>query len=331
MRRREFITLLGGAAVTFSSLAWLRAAHAQPAGKVPRIGFVGLPTAENMAVRAEAFRAGLRALGYVEGQNITIEYRWANEDYDRLPVLCADLVGIKVDAIVTHGTPGVLAAKRATSTIPIVFAVAGDALASGLVSTLARPGGNVTGLTYFNPELAAKRLELLAEAVPGLADVGVLLNPANPMNEPIVPAMRLTAQALKLELHRVPARRPSDLAAAFAALAERRLGALVVLDDPVLVANAPAIAKLAIQQRLPSIGWPDYASRGGLMAYGVDFIDMFRGAAKFVDKILKGAMPSDLPVMRATKFTFIINTQTAGNLGLSLPPTLLARADEVIE
>jgi putative tryptophan/tyrosine transport system substrate-binding protein len=325
MRRREFITLLGGAA------AWPLAARGQQANRVFRIGYVGLLTADSLPKRLEAFRAGLRDLGYEEGRNIVIEYRWAEEHYERLPVLFGEMVRLNVDVIVTHGTPGVAAAKRATTTIPIVFAASGDAVASGLVSSLARPTENVTGLTFFNPELAAKRLELFKEIMPGLTDMGVLSNPANPFNEAIVPAMRLTAQALKLALHQFNARGPAEFEVAFAAMAVKRVGALVVLDDATLIASAPALAKLALQQRLPSSGWPDFAVAGGLMAYGVNFPDLYRRAATFVDKILKGAKPADLPVERSTRFETIINLKTANALGLTIPTTLLAIADEVIE
>jgi putative ABC transport system substrate-binding protein len=183
MRRREFVGLLGGAA---AATIWPRASRAQPA-KVPRVGFLGLPSADSLPTRTEAFRAGLRDLGYHEGQDLMVEYRWANSNYERLPALLAELISLKIDVIVTHGTPGVMAAKQATSTIPIVIAVVGDAVASGLVASLARPGGNVTGLTFFQPELNAKRLELLKEAVPDLMDVGVLLNPSNQMNAPVLP------------------------------------------------------------------------------------------------------------------------------------------------
>ena len=265
MRRREFITLLGGAAV-----AWPLSAHAQqPSAKVFRIGYLGLTTAESLPKRPEAFRAGLRDLGYLEGRDFVIEYRWADNNYDRLPTLLADLVRLNVDVIVTHGTPGSLAAKKATTTIPVVFAVVGDALGSGIVSTLARPEANVTGSTYFNPELAAKRLELLKEAMPGLTNVGILLNLANPMNEPILPKMSQVAQSLRLELHQFDVRAPTEFEEAFAAMAAKRVSALVVIDDPVLLSNAPALAALALKQRLPSCGWPDFAIDGGLMAYGV--------------------------------------------------------------
>jgi putative ABC transport system substrate-binding protein len=330
MRRREFIRLLGGAAT--ASLAWSRVAFAQqPTTKVFRIGFLGLPTADSLPKRPEAFRAGLRELGYREGRDFVIEYRWADGNYDQLPVLLNDLIRLKVDVIVTHGTLGVLAAKRATTTIPIVCAVVGDALASGVVSSLARPGGNVTGLTFFNPELAAKRLELLKEVLPDLTDVGILLNSANPINDPILPQMSSIARPLKLELHQFDARSPADFEAAFTAMVARRVGALVVIEDAMLISNASTVAALALKQRLPSCGWPDYAIRGGVMGYGVDFPDMFRHAATFVDKIIKGAKPGDLPFERATKFEIMVNLKTAKTLGLTIPYNLLVRANEVIE
>jgi putative ABC transport system substrate-binding protein len=326
MKRRELITLLGGAAVT-----WPLVARAQQPAKTFRIGFLGLPTAESLPKRPEAFRAGLRDLGYQEGKNIVIEYRWADGEYDRLPALIAELVRLPVDVIVTHGTPGTLAAKQATSTIPIVMATAGDAVASGIVASLARPGGNVTGTTYFNPELSAKRLELLKETIPDLTEVGILLNPANPMNEPIIPAMTLTAQSLKLQLHQFGARGPAELEGAFAAMAASRVGALIAFDDATLIASGPAVADLALRQRLPSSGWPDFAVAGGLMAYGVNYLDLFRRAATFVDKIFKGAKPADLPVEQATKFETIVNLKTAKAIGIEVPTSLLLRADAVIE
>ncbi len=327
--RREFITVLGGAAATTARPI---AALAQQPTKVARIGFVGATTAaDTLPKRVGAFRAGLRELGYQEGRDIVIELRWANERYERMPALFNELVRRNVDLIVTHGTPGILAAKQATATIPIVMATSGDAEASGLVESLARPGGNVTGLTFFNPELAAKRFELLKEILPGLTEVGLLLNPANPINEQIVPAIKLTAQALRLEVHPFGVRGPAEFEGAFAAMAARRVGAVVVIDDATLIANAPAVARLALQQRLPSSGWPDYAVAGGLIAYGVNFPDLFRRAATFVDKILKGAKPADLPVERATKFETIVNLKIAKALGLDVPTAILLRADEVIE
>jgi putative ABC transport system substrate-binding protein len=326
MKRRAFIVLLGGAAV-----AWPRAARAQQPAKVFRIGYVSSLAAESLPNRLDAFRAGLRDLGYEEGRNIVIEYRWAEEHYDRLPALFAEMVRLNVDVIVTHGTPSILAAKQATATIPIVFALSGDAVGSGLVASLARPGGNATGLTFFNPELAAKRLELLKEIAPGATDVAVLLNPSNPINAPIVPAMTQTARALKLQLHQFGVRGPDEFESVFEAMAARRIGALVVLDDATLIANAPAAAQHALRHRLPSIGWPDFATAGGLMAYGVNFLDLYRRAATFVDKILKGAKPTDLPVEQATRFETIVNLKTARALGLDVPTSILLRADAVIE
>ena len=317
MRRRDFITLLGGAAA-----AWPLVARAQqPASRVFRIGFVGLTTADSLPKRPEAFRAGLRDLGYQEGRNVVIDFRWADGQYERLPALFSELVRLNVDVIVTHGTPGGLAAKQATTTVPIVFATAGDAVASGLVASLARPGGNMTGTTYFIPELSAKQLELLKETIPSLTDVAILLNPANPMNEPVVPAMKRTAQSLKLELHQFGARGPAEFDGAFAAMAAGRVGALVVIDNSTLIANAPIIAKLALGQRLPASGWPDFAAAGGLMAYGVNYVELFRRAATLVDKILKGTKPSDIPVERATNDEdsfawFLFKKSSPGILGL---------------
>ena len=326
MRRREFISLLGGA-----TIAWPLAARAQQTDRIFRIGFLGLPTADSLPKRTEAFRDGLHDLGYQEGRDFVIEYRWANGKYDQLPALLADLIRLRVDVIVTHGTPGVLAAKKATTTIPIVMAAAGDALGSGLVPSLARPEGNVTGTTFFLPEIAAKRLELLKETIPSLTDVGILLNSANPFNEPLLPRVNQTAQSLKLALHQFGVRAPVDFGGAFADMAAKQVGALVVVDDPVLQSNSSALAALALKQRLPSCGWPEFAMDGALMSYGVDFPDMFRHAATFVIKILKGAKPVDLPVERATKFETSVNLKTAKAIGLTIPQSTLLRADVVIE
>lgn len=329
MRRREFVGLLGGVVTT---AVWPLTSRAQtPSAKVFRVGFLGLPSADSLPQRTEAFRAGLHDLGYQEGRDVVIEYRWANSKYDRLPALLAELINLNVDLIVTHGTPGVMAAKQATSTIPIVIAVVGDAVASGLVASLARPGGNVTGLTFFQPELNAKRLELLKETVPDLMDVGVLLNPANQMNEPVLPQVAQVAQSLKLQLHQFNVRGPGDFEGAFAAMAAKRVRALVVFDDAMLIGNAKAVAALALKHGLYSCGFLDFAAAGGLLAYGVSFPDMFRRAATYVDKILKGTKPADLPVEQATRFETILNLATAKSLGLNVPSSLLLRADEVIE
>jgi putative ABC transport system substrate-binding protein len=329
MRRREFIALVGG---TAASAMWPRVGSAQSSSaKIPRVGFLGLPSADGLPKRTEAFRTGLRDLGYHEGSDLIVEYRWADSDYSRLPALLAELIGLRVDLIVTHGTPGVTAAKQATSTIPIVIAVVGDAVASGLVASLARPGGNVTGLTFFQPELNAKRLELLKETVPDLMDVGVLLNPNNQMNEPVLPQVANVARTLGLRLHQFNAREPREFEAAFGDMQAKQVRAFVVFDDAMLIGNAKAIAALAIQHGLYSCGFLDYAGAGGLMAYGVDFPDMFRRAATYVDKILKGTKPADLPVEQATRFATILNLTTAKRLGLIVPSSLLLRADEVIE
>jgi putative tryptophan/tyrosine transport system substrate-binding protein len=325
MRRREFIRLIGGAAV-----AWPLSARSQP-HKVPRIGFLGAASETGFANQLRGFRQGLADLGYQDGRDIVIEFRWAEGRYEQLPALFDELVRRNVDVIVTHGTPGILAAKQATATIPIVMASSGDAEASGLVASLARPGGNVTGMTFFNPELAAKRFELLKETLPGLTEVGLLLNQANPINEPIVPTIKLTAQAHALQVHPFGVRGPAEFEGAFAAMAAKRVGAVVIIDDATLIANAPAVARLSLQQRLPSSGWPDYAVAGEFIGYGANFPDMFRRAATFVDKILKGTKPTDLPVERATKFETIVNLKTAKALGLDVPTATLLRADQVIE
>ncbi|MFI5011039.1 MAG: ABC transporter substrate-binding protein [Hyphomicrobiales bacterium] len=326
MRRRDLMALMGGVAM------WPLAARAQQAGNVHRIGYLSLGSPAAEATRFDAFRAGLAALGYVEGKNLVIETRWLEGGkYDRLAALAAQLVDLKVDVIVTYATPGVSAAQRATKTIPIVFATVGDAVAMGLVSSLARPGGNVTGTSYFLPELASKRLELVKEAIPGLAQAGVLFNPANPAAEPVLAAMRLTAQSLKVELSEFAAREATDLEGAFAAMDAKPVGAVVITEDPMLIYSTEASAKLALKHRLASCGFPEFAQAGGLVAYGIDFPDMWRRAAVFVDKILKGARPADLPVEQATKFVTIVNLKTAKAIGVEVPATMLAQADEVIE
>jgi putative tryptophan/tyrosine transport system substrate-binding protein len=326
VKRRAFIVALGGAA------AWPLMVRAQQPNKVYRIGYLSLGSPAAEATRFNAFRAGLAALGYVEGKNLVIETRWLNGGkYDQLAELAAQLIDLKVDLIVTYSTPGVSAAKRAASTIPIVFASVGDAVAMGLVASLARPGGNVTGTTYFLPELNAKRLELLKEAIPGLERAGVLLNPANPASEPVLAAMRLSAESLKLKLSEFAARAVADLDGAFAAMAAQSVGAFVIAEDPTLILNSETSAKLALKYRLAGCSFPEFAQAGGLLAYGIDFVELWRHATTYVDKIFKGATPADLPVEQATKFVTVVNLQTAKALGLDIPPTLLVRADEVIE
>ncbi|HSR76375.1 MAG TPA: ABC transporter substrate-binding protein [Xanthobacteraceae bacterium] len=325
MKRREFITLLGGAAA-----AWPLAAGAQQVRPV-RVGYLGLTSIGAHAERLGALQAGLRDLGYVEGKSIVLEYRWAEGRYDLLNELAAELVRANVDVIVTHGTPGVLAAKHATSTIPIVIAAVGDAVASGLVTSISRPGGNVTGMTYFHPELAAKRLELVKEAVPTITKVGVLINPLNPMNEPILPEMKQAADALKVELLPLRATEPGNFEGAFTTAAAHAVGALVLLDDPVFTSHPQTLAQLAIRQRLPSSGFIESARAGGLLAYGVSFPEMWRHVATYIDKIAKGAKPADLPIELPTRFRTIVNLRTAKAIEVEVPTSLLLRADEVIE
>ncbi|HWX29609.1 MAG TPA: ABC transporter substrate-binding protein [Steroidobacteraceae bacterium] len=326
MRRREFLGALGATA------AWPLDARAERADKVYRIGYLGLASAAAQATRMKALREGLGALGYIEGKNIAIEERRLEGSYDpvQLAELAAQVVDLKPDVIVTHG-PAVLAAKRATTTIPIVIAQTGDAVATGLVASLARPGGNVTGMTFFGPELAVKRLELLKEAVPDLAQVGALTDPENPISKLYLAAMKLAAQSLKLELSEFAVRVPSDLAGAFAAMTAKPVGAFVRIEEPVPIYNAEAIAQLAMKYRLAACGFVEFAQAGGFMGYGVNFPEMWRHAATFVGKILKGAKPADLPVEQPTKFVTIVNLKTARAIGMETPTSLLLRADEVTE
>jgi putative ABC transport system substrate-binding protein len=306
-------------------------ANAQQPAKVPRIGFLGATSEAGQRPQVEAFRQGLRDLGYVEGQNLIVEFRWARGQYERLPALAAELVGLPVDLLVTHGTPGTWAAKRTTTTMPIVMAISGDAVASGLVASLPRPGGNITGSTYFSPEVSAKGLELLKEALPLIRHVAVLVNPDNPqVTGPAVQAIARIAGSLKLELHPFEARGPSEFESVFAAMAKQRVDALVVADDSMLNDNRGGLAALGVKHRLPSTGIKTYAEAGGLIGYGVNFPEIFRRAAVFVDKILKGAKPADLPVEQATKFVLVLNLKTAKALGLTIPQSILIRADEVI-
>jgi putative ABC transport system substrate-binding protein len=307
----------------------INVAEAQQPTKVSRIGFLGPTSAAGIAARLEAFRSGLRELGYVEGRDIVIEFRWAEGKYDRLPELAAELVRLKVDVIVTHGVPGVQAAKNATKTIPIVIAAVGDAVTFGLVASLARPGGNITGLSFFTPELNGKRLELLKEAFPRIRRVAFLFNSDNP-GAPLA-AMEAAAASLKVELQQFGVRSPNEFENAFAAMSKRRVEAVAINDDPMLIANVGTAASLAARHRIPSIGFIEVAGGGGLMAYGVSLPAMAHRAAVFVDKILKGTRPGDLPVEQPTKFEFVINLQTAKQIGVTIPQSVLFRADKVIK
>ena len=313
------------------------AATAQPAGKVARIGILSPSSPSeasrspsDLAVLFKAFREGLRDLGYVEGQNVRIESRWAEGNYARLPGLAADLVRLKVDVIVTYGTPASEAAKRATATIPIVMAAIIDPVASGLVTSLARPGGNVTGQSMMSSDLVEKQLEILKEVVPKISRVALLHNPANPGNTPQVKHAQDAARALGVRLQLLGARDPGEIDSAFALMTAEQ--AVIVLVDATLQANRAHITDLAARHRLPAVyGLSEYAEAGGLLTYGPNRLDMFRHAGLYVDKILKGAKPGDLPVEQPTKFELVINLKTAKTLGLTIPPALLVRADQVIE
>jgi putative ABC transport system substrate-binding protein len=300
-------------------------------GKVYRIGFLSAGSPSTHAPRVEAFRAGLRDFGYVEGKNIIIEYRWAEGKSDRLPALAAELVRLNVEVLIAAGTPGILAAKQATTTIPIVMAGSGDAVATGLVASLARPGGNVTGLTDAVPELMAKWLEILKEAVPRTERVAVLVNPDNPTVGPDRRATEERAQSLNVELRRFDVRHADEMEDAFANMTRSRIEGIVLSTDAVFNANHGAIASLAVQRRLPAAGSKEFAEAGGLIGYGVAISDNHRRSASFVDKILRGAKPADLPVEEPKSFEMVINLRTAKALGLTIPPPLLLRADRVID
>ena len=334
MDRRACLGTLAGALLAASL-----AAEAQQVEKVPRIGVLspGSPPGAgrnptDLAVLFGAFRESLRELGYVEGQNIKIESRWAEGNYDRLPSLAADLVRLKVDVIVTYGTPASQAAKRATGTIPIVMAAIIDPVASGLVTSIARPGGNLTGQSMMSPDLVAKQLEILKEVVPKVSRVALLHNPGNPGNAPEVRHAQDAAGALGVRLQPLGARGPAEIDRAFAAMTNEQASAVIVVVDAVLQENRTRITDLAARHRLPAVyGLSEYAAVGGFLAYGPNRLDMFRHAVTYVDKILKGAKPGDLPIEQPQKFELIVNLRTAKALGLTIPQGLLLRADQVIE
>ncbi len=328
MKRRVFV--LAGAA--WPALAWAGAVHAQAPATVRRIGLLSPLSPADAASWHQAFRLGLRDLGWVEGKNISIEYRYAEGKSDRLPDLAADLVRLKVEVIVASATTDTMAAKKATRVIPIVMVAPSDPVASGLVESLARPGGNVTGLSPMTAELGGKRLELLKEIVPKLSRVAVLSNPQNVGSPLAWKELQLAARQLGIQLHSLEVRSPNDLDKAIEDATRARAGALIATGDPVITPNLKQIAGLAAKSRLPSIfHLSEFADAGGLVAYGVDRADMFRRAATYVDKILKGAKPGDLPVEQPTKFELVINLKTAKAIGLTVPRTVLFRADRVIE
>ena len=325
MRRRDFITLLGGAA------AWPVAALAQQPAKLPTIGYLGPSTRSLDSQRLNAFVQRLRELGWNEGRTIAIEYRWAEGRNERLAETAAEFVRRKVDVIVTSATPPTVAAKQATSVIPIVFAAVGDPVGIGVVESLARPGGNATGLSLQQTDAAGKRLEVLREVMPGLRRLAIMANSGNPSAGLDMREAQATARALGLEAVTSEVLRPEDIAPAFDAL-KGNVEALYVCGDPLAVTNRVRINTLALGARLPTMfGAREYVEAGGLMSYGANFLDLYRRTAELVDKVLRGSKPADIPVEQPTKFDLVINLTTAKALGLKIPQTVLARADEVIE
>jgi ABC-type uncharacterized transport system substrate-binding protein len=325
MRRREFITLVGGAAVT-----WPLAVSAQQVGRLYRIGILETTAADLNAANVEALRQGMRALGYIEGQNLVIEYRSADGRGERFPELAMDLLRLKVDVIVTRGTPAVLAAKNATTSVPVVMAAMGDPLT--VVASLAHPAGNITGLSGYTTDLEAKRFEVLNEMVPRAARIAGLYNTGNPGIPHLWSEIQKAAQILGVQAQLLDVRKSEDIAPAFDAASRQHVDGLVVGINTLTQTNRKLIAELALKHRIPTI----YASKefvevGGLISYGPSYPDLYRRAASYIDKILKGEKPGDLPIEQPTKFELIINVKTAKALDLTVPPTLLARADGVIE
>ena len=329
MRRREFITLIGGAVA-----AWPVAAWSQRAGKMRRIGIL-LPNTSEIAAsnpRIQAFLQGLRELDWIDGRSVTLEWRYGEGQSSRLPALAAELANIKVDVIVTAAAPAAKAAKDATETIPVVIIDPGDPVGTGLVRSLARPGGNITGVTSIAPDLAAKRLALLKETAPTMTSVAVLFNAAVPPAEIAMAELKMAAQALNLQIQSVAAQGSKGLAEALAAITTAQVEGLLVFPDPLTFSNQEAITKFALANKILALyGAKEFVSIGGLMSYGPSYPAMFQRAAYYVDRILKGTNPADLPVEQPTTFELAINLKTAKAIGLTVPPTLIARADEVIE
>ena len=327
IRRRKFLATLGGAAA-----AWPLAARAQQPGRVYRIGVLEMSPAASNAANFDALRRGLRERGYVEGQNLVLDYRSADGRPERFPQLVAELLRLNVDLIVTRGTQAVVAAKNATGTIPVVMAASGEPVETGVVAGLARPGGNVTGLSALTTELVAKRLELMRETVPGIRRMAFLAN----MGNPVVPSQweefKTAAPLLGFEAQLLDVRKPEEIVRAFDTAIAQRADAILVASDTATLTDRRRVVELAAKHRLPAMyATREFIDAGGLMAYGVSYPDLYRRAAIFVDKIFKGATPADLPVEQPTKFELVINLKTAKALGLEVPPKLLALADEVIE
>ena len=327
MDRRAFIGTLAG-----SLLAAPLAAEGQQAGKVYRIGFLGNSTEALEANLVGPFREGLRERGYVEGRDLTIEYRWAEGAYERFPALIAELIALKSDIIVTAGTPAALAVKRTTTTIPVVMAAVGDPIGTGLVKSLARPGGNLTGLVAIAPDLEGKRLELLTQIVPKLSSVAFLGNPANPIHVTSEKQASAAAKALHLKVVFYPVRAEGEFDHAFQAIVGQRSGALVMLADRLFLHHRARIVEFTARHRLPAVyAYSELVQAGGLMSFGPSYPEMHRRAAYFVDRILKGARATDLPMEQPSKFELILNLRTARTLGLVIPQEVLQRADHVIE
>ena len=327
MRRRDFITLIGGVTV-----GWPLVAHTQQLA-LPAIGFLDPRTPEVVEARLRGFRQGLKESGYVEGENVAIVYRWAEDRIDRLPALAVDLVRRPVAVIVASGPPSSFAAKAATTTIPIVFLVGNDPVQLGLATSLSRPDGNMTGINIFNSELGAKRLELLRDLLPGAARIAVLVNPADAsLSEPQSKEVTDAARTMGLQIQVHSANTSAEINSAFEAIARERPDAVVVASTPFLNGRQVQLAQLAAFHRLPTISaLRDYAEAGGLMSYGSNIVDSYRQAGVYVGRILKGAKPAELPIVQSNKFELVINAQTAQMLGLTVPTSLLGRADEVID
>jgi putative tryptophan/tyrosine transport system substrate-binding protein len=325
MKRRTFIMLLGSAA------AWPFVARAQQAERVRRIGFLGPSPAASFAPRVEAFWAGLRELGYVEGKNLVIEYRWADR-VDQLPEFVAELIRMNVDLILASSSTYVEPTRQATKTIPIVFATHADPVGIGHVASLSRPGGNITGLTMLLTDLAVKELEILKEAVPHARRIGIVWNPTTPSHSAALPAVKTAGERLGVALQIDPVSRVEELDGAFVTMTRERVDGFLVLASPLSFSQRAPLAELALKHRLPGVfGTKENVEVGGLMSYGADLNDLFRRAATYVDKILKGIKPADLPVEQASRYELVINLKTARAIGLDIAPALLARADEVIE
>ncbi len=325
-RRRKLLLALGGTALAAPFSAF---AQQQPP-RVARVGVLGVTTAAGYSRQVEALRQGFRDLGYAEGRNLVLEFRWADGDYDRLRGLADELIRLQPDVIVTSGV-GTRVLKEATTTIPIVMAVSSDAVAAGIVVSLARPGGNITGSTAFGPEISAKRLEMLKEAVPRLARAAILLNPDSRTANVDLDMVKKTAAALKVELLEATARSPREFEGAFAFMLKQRADGVVVISDSMFVANSRRLGELSAASRLPGAGSDEYAEGGGLLAYGANFPELWRRAPYFVDRILKGSNPATIPVEQAAKFELIYNARAAKAMGLQVQQPLVLRADNVIQ